>query len=249
MKKFLTFLIVGVVAIGAVAWLSGGDESSVDNEQEEVDRNELSGTATYAVMSGETELEWTGTKTLIADYEDTGTVEVASGTVTVSDGNVTAAEVVVDMNTIAVDSTDNENQPPSRLETHLKSGDFFGVEEFPTATLVVTEVSDPTPTPGVLAGRFKKQVTADLTIKGQTHEIVFPATVYETDNNQLIVDAELTVDRSRYNVRFGSSSFFDDLGDSVIGDNFTLDVHLVATPEEQSVTGENEEGTTSPVAN
>ena len=89
----------------------------------------------------------------------------------------------------------------------MKSDDFFGVEAYPTATLAITGVN---PQQG-------DQYTnvGDLTIKGITHPVEFPATV-GLQNDQLTAEATITVDRSEYNVRYGSSSFFDNLGDNVI---------------------------------
>ena len=97
---------------------------------------------------------------------------------------------------------------------HLKSDDFFGVETYPTATLEI-----------VSSTRFvdgRATVQANATIKGHTERVSF-----DVVNNGDAFDAEVVLDRSKFDVRYGSDSFFDNLGDNVILDDFTMRIHLV----------------------
>jgi polyisoprenoid-binding protein YceI len=101
-----------------------------------------------------------------------------------------------------------------KLVGHLKSDDFFGVEKFPTSELIITE-----------SAPFKNNeatVTGKLTIKGITHPVTFKAVKVGTGYTALI-----TVDRTKYDIKYGSGKFFDSLGDKMIYDEFTLDVKLV----------------------
>ena len=128
-------------------------------------------------------------------------------------GNLTRGKFEIDMTTIRC--TDLSGDSQAKLEGHLKSDDFFGVKNYNTATLVAKNFI-----PNGREGEYK--VIADLTIKGITKEIKFYANVGE--NN---ATADITVDRTEFDVRYGSGSFFDNLGDKTIYDNFDLTVNLV----------------------
>ena len=146
--------------------------------------------------------------------EHSGKVNVKSGELEFADGALTGGNFVIDMTSIAV--TDLEGNMAGKLEGHLKSPDFFGVEKFPTASFKITKVvSRGTP------GSYK--VVGDLTIKETTKEIKFQTTLSKDGKT---ANAKITVDRSDFNVKYGSGSFFDGLGDKTIYDEFDLDVKL-----------------------
>jgi polyisoprenoid-binding protein YceI len=100
-----------------------------------------------------------------------------------------------------------------KLEGHLKSDDFFSVDKHPEATLVVKKVNS--------HNNNSYKLTGDLTIKGITHTVDFSLIIYEDR-----VESELTFDRSKYDIQFGSGSFFENLGDNLILDEITLDITL-----------------------
>ena len=108
-----------------------------------------------------------------------------------------------------------------KLVGHLKSDDFFGVEKHPTASLQVTKVIS-----RGKVGSYK--IIGDLTIKGTTKEIKFN-TVVDNTTGVPVASADLTIDRSDFGIRYGSGSFFDDLGDKTIYDEFDLSLKLVGT--------------------
>ena len=153
-------------------------------------------------------IEWKGYK--IA-YERWGTIELESGELDFEEGTLTGGNFVVDMTTIQVTSL--EGKKKANLEKHLRSDDFFGVEQFSNATMIITAVKQTTD---------GYTVTGDFTIKGQTHPVTFPMTI---DGNT--ATAKVKIDRSKYNVRYGSDSFFDNLGDRVIYNEFDLNVVLI----------------------
>ncbi|SDB49133.1 Polyisoprenoid-binding protein YceI [Flavobacteriaceae bacterium MAR_2010_188] len=142
--------------------------------------------------------------------EHEGTIKLKSGTLDFENNDLAGGTFVIDMSSISV--TDLEGDMKGKLDGHLKSADFFGVEEHPESSLVITNVSGSGET---------LQVTADLTIKGITEPITFPMTVKENK-----ATAELKIDRANYDVRYGSNSFFDDLKDKAIYDEFDLKVDL-----------------------
>jgi len=153
-------------------------------------------------------IKWTGTKVL---GSHNGTINLSKGYLEMEDGELTGGMFVVDMSSITVTDL-KAGEGKEKLEGHLKSDDFFGTANHPTATLVITttEANDE----GYL-------VTADLTIKGITKSIEFDM---EVDEN--IATANVTIDRTQFGVRYGSGSFFDNLGDKTISDDFELEVSL-----------------------
>ena len=170
---------------------------------------------TYSVATDQSTVQWTGKK-VTGQHE--GTIAVQEGVLEVQDNQLAGGQFIIDMRSLS--NTDLSGEDKAKLEGHLKSDDFFGVETHPTATLSITQV---TPQEG-----DQYTVTGNLTIKETTHPVEFPATVNVQDD-QLTAEATITVDRSKYDVRYGSSSFFDNLGDKVIYDDFDIAVSLVAT--------------------
>ena len=146
-----------------------------------------------------------------------GTVDLKNGNLEFTDGTLTGGSFEVDMPTLI--ATDLEGEWKGKLEGHLKSEDFFSVEKFPTAKFVITKVAAKG-TPG------DYKVYGDLTIKGNTEPISFYANVKEEGSTK-IATAKMEVDRTKYDVRYGSGSFFSGLGDKTIYDEFDLDVMIV----------------------
>jgi polyisoprenoid-binding protein YceI len=110
------------------------------------------------------------------------------------------------------------SEPNQKLESHLKSEDFFGVEKFSTSKLVITGSSPFDKGTGVVSGT--------LTIKGITNPIEFKAAMQKKDDGVWFF-TNIVIDRTKYNVRYGSGSFFDNLGDKTIYDEFKLKVNLL----------------------
>ena len=150
--------------------------------------------------------------------EHSGTIYVAFGDLQFYENNLSGGSFEIDMRSIK--NTDLENEEYSqKLEGHLKSDDFFGVEKFPKASFVIKEV--------IQKSASKYQVKGDITIKATTRSIEFPVEISMV-GNKAVASASLTIDRSEFDVKYGSGSFFDGLGDKMIYDDFQLDVTLVA---------------------
>lgn len=143
-----------------------------------------------------------------------GTIGLSSGVLEFEKDALVGGQFEIDMTSIIV--TDLEGEWKDKLEGHLKAPDFFGVEDFGTATFVITKVA-PKGTPG------DYKVTGDLTIKGITKEIRF----YTNLSKDGLAVADITIDRTDYDIKYGSSSFFDSLGDKTIYDDFDLKISLV----------------------
>lgn len=140
-----------------------------------------------------------------------GTINLASGNLDFNGTTLTGGAFVVDMTTI--NTTDLEGEYKKKLDGHLHSDDFFGTATHKTASLEITSVK--------ASGKNAYDATANLTIKNITKEVNFTISVYGSK-----ATASLKVDRSEFDVRYGSGSFFDNLGDKTIYDEFDLVVDL-----------------------
>lgn len=146
-----------------------------------------------------------------------GTVKLQSGNLEFTNGMLSGGSFVIDMNTI--DCRDLQGEWKDKLVGHLKSPDFFGVEKFPTSKFTITNViSRGKP------GEYK--IVGNLTIKETTKEIKFNALIDDGGETRTGT-ASITIDRSEYDIRYGSGTFFDNLGDKTIYDEFDLEVSLV----------------------
>ncbi len=156
------------------------------------------------------ELKWLGKK---VTGQHNGKIKLADGVLTISDNKIVSGTFNIDMKSITNDDLADAGWN-AKLVGHLKSDDFFGVEKFPIATLVLTESK--------AFVNNQVEVMGKLTIKGITNPVTFNVT-----RNGNSFTAKISVDRSKYDVRYGSGSFFENLGDKAIDDIFTLDVVLV----------------------
>ncbi len=155
-------------------------------------------------------VNWTGNK---IGGSHNGGISIKEGFLEIKKGVIVSGKVVIDMNTITNDDIKNDGAK-QKLIGHLKSDDFFGVEKFPTSSFTVNK-------PAKLKNG-KATLTGVLTIKGKTETISFD--IVQTGN---VYTAQLKVDRSKFDVRYGSNSFFDNLGDKAISDIFILDIKIV----------------------
>lgn len=174
----------------------------------------------YQLLADKSNLKWHAKK---VTGEHFGTLKLNNGTLTVANNKLTGGAFEMDMSSIAnTDIKDAEYR--DKLINHLKSDDFFGVEKFPTATFKITKVQ---PIANAAAGQPNYTVTGDLTVKGNTHPLTFPATV-TVKNGVATAKADVTVNRAKYDVRYGSESFFGSLGDKAIYDDFVVSLDVTA---------------------
>jgi polyisoprenoid-binding protein YceI len=162
-------------------------------------------------------LAWHGEK---VTGEHDGMIELKEGWLSWNNDKLTDGKFIIDMRSITNNDLEDAEYN-AKLVNHLKSDDFFGVEKFPTANLEIKS-----------SDKFesnKAKVKAHLTIKDITHPIEFEV---QKDGNWFM--AEIVVDRSKYDVRYGSGSFFDNLGDKMIYDDFTLTVKIATITESTS---------------
>lgn len=154
-------------------------------------------------------ISWIGKK-VTGQHE--GTINLKEGNLIFKGKKVVGGNFTVDMTSMT--TTDlKAGQGKEKLDGHLKSEDFFGTEKFPTSTLVFKTIG--VKSPGVYS------VTADLTIKGITDSVNFELTTSATT-----AAANVKINRTKFGIKYGSGSFFDNLGDKAINDEFELNVAL-----------------------
>ncbi len=177
-------------------------ESSNDNSLQASD-------ASYTINPDQSIIVWTGRE--VTTSKHFGNIYFASGQFEVKSGLISSGEFVVDMTTIDNQDLPEERRP--RLEAHLKSDDFFSVESHPTALLSILSSES--------MSEGKWLVSGELTIKTFTHPVEF-----EMLNSNDGWKANLVFDRSKYEVKFRSGTFFENLGDKLIYDDIELAINL-----------------------
>ncbi len=200
MKKLVLMLVTLAVVVTSC---KGEKKEAV--ETKEAETVEVKVADLNNVDTAVSVLTWKGTKPTGAHD---GVVGLQSGGLVVENGMVTQGEFVIDMNTI-VNKDMAGSDGAGKLEGHLKSGDFFDVEKFPTSTFVITSITE---------AEGKLAVTGNLTIKDVTKSITIPATVSTEGGVTTFTSDKFMVNRADFNVKYGSKSFFDNLKDKFIDD-------------------------------
>lgn len=223
MKVLLPILII--ILVGGFFYFKSSDKNSADKPAEtatmpEGDEVSKDMEGNFVFDTDESSAKWTGSKKIIKDYYDSGSIKIQSGNVSFKDGNIESGEIVFDMTSITGEQTSNKSYPISKLDEHLKSSDFFDVEKFPEAKYIVTSSTKTD---------VGYDLTGDLTLKGKTAPLNV-SVGSAMDNGNALLNGVAQVDRSKWDVKYGSESFFDDLGDNVINDVFTLEFKVVARP-------------------
>lgn len=163
-------------------------------------------------------IQWTGSS---VTSRHTGFVMLLEGQIEVDGEKIRAGRFVMDMRSIETWGV-AVGEAKLRLERHLKSADFFDVENHPIA---IFQLSSATPTRQALPGETVYQIAGDLTIKGITHAINFEA-IIDLSNEKAQAKGEFRIDRTRYGLQYRSDKFFEDLGDKLIYDDFLITFYI-----------------------
>ena len=173
----------------------------------------LTAADTLQVDMENSQIKWIGRKVA---GEHSGTLNLSGGWVVLDKNSINSGKFIFDMASIS--NTDIESPEwKQKLEDHLKSEDFFHTDSFPHAILEIKGRQS------LIIENSKKsdQILADLTIRGITHEIKFPFDLTQSQNN-FNAEGSVDIDRTLYNIQYKSGKFFDELGDKLIYDNFTV---------------------------
>ncbi|WP_348823264.1 YceI family protein [Flavobacterium aestuarii] len=164
----------------------------------------------YKIDVSKSSIHWVGKK-ITGEHE--GSIKFKDGYIIFKDKKLAGGSFTADMTTISND--DQTGSSKQKLEGHLKSEDFFSTASFTTSNLTLKSIAS--------KGNNTYLVTADLTIKGITNSVQFDLVIAGKNK----AAANLIVNRTKYDIKYGSGSYFDDLGDKTIYDDFELHVILV----------------------
>ena len=219
MKKIiLTFSLFFVLILVSACGTKTNDNASTESTNSQADVTPeaiVIEDGRYIVNSEQSTLVWKANKVLAGH---TGLVAIKSGELMIASGQLNPSEIVIDMSKITSD------EGLDSLVQHLKSADFFNVEEYPEARLSIKSSSV-----GDEIGEYI--VNGDLTIKGITNPIDFRAKV-DSGDASLSARAEIIIDRTNWDIKYRSGKFFQDLGDNMISDEITFVVDLSASKAE-----------------
>jgi len=231
--------IIVVLIILVVGWwyFSGdGNKTAVTPvtvvEQKEVvsedntDERTVITPGSYEVDTEQSIVNWSGKKPLIDGYINSGEISLTEGSIEVSETGATGSFVIA-MDTLKVGLTAKKPDQETALEGHLKGERWFNVEEYPTATFVINEFTPK----GNITNTFTYTIEGDLTLKGETHPVTFDAVIYENVDGTIKAEASTEIDRTKWGLTAGSSSFFDNLADNAVDNMIALSFTLVATKE------------------
>lgn len=164
---------------------------------------------TYKVNTQASVLQWDAKKVVGGHV---GTIQLKDGTVDTEKGKIIGGGFTIDMNSMACTDA-------PKLTAHLKNEDFFDVPQYPMAKFVISKVDNTKAMP---------IITGNLTIKNKTKSISFPAKVTTSADGLTAEATGVKVNRLDFDIRYRSSSFFSDLGNRAIADDFTLDILIKA---------------------
>jgi len=171
----------------------------------------------YKAVVSESTAEWTGYK---ATGQHNGIIGIKNGSIIIVDDKIVGGEFTIDMSSIAVLDTQNK-----KLLKHLKSDDFFGIKEFPTATFVIS---------GSSSEGDKTLLKGGITIKGVTEKIQILVRISKNEKDQLVLESEtFKVNRTKFNITYKSKTFFNNLKDKFIKDEFDMKVKVILSEIEK----------------
>jgi polyisoprenoid-binding protein YceI len=170
----------------------------------------------FTANSDSSTIYWKGFK---PTGEHNGTIAIEQGNFTVANGEITGGEFIIDMNSIVNLDLEAGGTYNTKLVNHLKSDDFFDTAVYPTAVFKIT---------GTEKKGNQTLIKGDLTLKDKTNPVSFLADVNLNGNNLNVKSETFKVDRSKWNVRYGSKSFFDDLADKFIEDMMEISFNVNA---------------------
>ncbi|MBW2962575.1 YceI family protein [Mesonia aestuariivivens] len=220
-KVFLNMFVVAALGMSVTSCKNEAKNETEAKEAEEV----VAATdeaANFNVATEESTIMWVGTKPVGGGHE--GTISIKEGSFSMLGEELESGKIVIDMKSIK--ATDLEGDKKTNLEAHLmgtvegKEGDFFNVQEYPEATFELT---------GVENKDNKTWLKGNLTLKGNTKNVNIPATTSMEGDKLVIKSEKFTIDRTDWDVNYGSKSVFDSLvGDNVISDDIQLELKVVA---------------------
>ncbi len=222
MNKFFGLALIAFFSLSIIACKDKPKGEAAKTE--EAAKVATASGSSYSVDATTSKVMWIGTKPA---GSHNGTVNVSEGSISVDNGTVSAGKFTIDMNSITcLDLTGDEKL---YLEAHLKgtsednATDFFNVTKFPTASFEISKVTGLEGTDGV-----NSIVYGNLTIKDITKQIAFKANIDVSNDMVKVTSNQFTINRTDWDIKYGSKTFFDNLKDKFIEDNMGMSINLVA---------------------
>ena len=178
----------------------------------------------YALVTDASTLRWRGSK---PGGEHYGTVNITEGSISLKGDLITAGDFTIDLNTIVCEDLTNPGSN-ARLVGHLKSQDFFYVEQYPLAKFEIVSVTRLQNSPQAEQGKVSPthELTGNLTMRGVTKSITFPARIEISDDKVNAATNPFAIDRTQWGVNYNSKSVFAELRDNFIEDNMILSLEV-----------------------
>lgn len=176
-----------------------------------------SGAKSLAVSPTESKIEWVGSKKTGSKHN--GVIGIESGSVSIEKDMIKSGEITINMASIEVLDIPKDDKNNAKLGGHLKSEDFFDIAKYPKAKIVIKSAKK------LAEGQY--EVTGDLTIKDTTQPVTLPVTLKMTDA-QTEAQGKLTIDRTKFGIKYGSGNFFKLAADRIINDEFELSFTVIA---------------------
>lgn len=210
MKKFLLPALFAVASIGATSAASAPKAAKTATVADPA----------YKLQPQLSTLGWEGKA---VTHGHNGTMNFTGGDLVVKGNSIVGGTVTVDMKSMkATDIKDADSQ--GKFVGHMSSDDFFGVATYPTSTFKIVSV---TPIKGAAKDADNVTIAGDMTIKGVTQRISFPAKAGVKDGIAS-ASGKVTIDRTKFGLKYGSKSFFESIGDKAINDTFDLTFNVIA---------------------
>jgi len=208
-KTSITYLILSIVAFFF------GCRGPVNEENKNnAYTSSVSPGQKYVIDTKESVVTWKGSMLMGSNFH-TGYVYISKGELMIENGQLMGGTVEIDMNTIEDETHGSNNE----LINHLKSPDFFDVKKFPFSTITITR--------GASINNENKKITGNLTIKGITNPVTFPAKV-EVKGGFVKANGKLVIDRTNWGIRYRSGRSYDMLADETISDSVEFNIKIVA---------------------
>ncbi|MGM9511868.1 YceI family protein [Larkinella sp. GY13] len=208
-KLSITYLILFIALL-----FFGCSESLKEENKNNASASAVSRGQKYSIDTTESVITWKGSMLFDIDEEHVGYVHLSKGELMIENGQLMGGTAEIDMHSIEYKDKASKNTPVK----HLKSPDYFDVEKFPISTIAITKIE---------SLRGHTIVKGDLTIKGVTHPVTFPARM-EVQDGIVKANGKLIIDRTNWGIRYRSGKFYDNLADQTVSDDIELHMKIVA---------------------
>lgn len=217
----ISILIIGILVLGGFYFYKGKVDKDIPMVKQGSDLPKPTPAGIFEVDTNKSNINWSLEVSDTKSYK--GTAKLASGQGTIKDDIVTGGSFEVDLGSI------KENNNAENLETYFKSAGFFDTETYPTAKFEITKISKTPITPADYT------VTGNLTLRGQTKEITFPAIISKQADSTFIASGDVDMDMSMWGIKYGGDSLLGSLGDKAGNYSVKLSLFIVTRPVAEEI--------------